>query len=281
MLSRIERYDDGRLTMSFIVRSDYEETGADENYSEGIVDHIRALEGTVVGALVREQLKEGREGVLKVSLRASADEVDVSVIARKEGGGGHRQAAGFSSTRTGTELIEFLRAEIAAQQLTVDGPGWGPAGCEAGGGHVARRRGRVRRDVAAAPRSVTPGRSIPLRPGCWWCSRPRDAPAALLVGLPKAYRVVARLGAVSDTGDPTGEVAETGEGRASRTCARRGQPHRRDRAARARLLGGQGRGASGSTARRAGESRLSGRCAVCGSSVRRRWDSTRAPRRPS
>ena len=50
-----------------------------------------------MAALVREQLKEGREGVMKVSLRASADEVDVSVIARKEGGGGHRQAAGFST----------------------------------------------------------------------------------------------------------------------------------------------------------------------------------------
>ncbi len=115
VLSRIERYDDGRLTVSYILRSDYEETGADENFSEGIVDHIRALEGTVVGALVREQLKEGRDGVLKVSLRASAAEVDVSVIAREEGGGGHRQAAGFSSTRSREELIEFLRAEIAAQ----------------------------------------------------------------------------------------------------------------------------------------------------------------------
>jgi len=116
VLSRIERYDDGRLTMSFILRSDYEETGADENDSEGIVDHIRALEGTVVAALVREQLKEGREGVRKVSLRASADEVDVSVIARKEGGGGHRQAAGFSTTRDRAALIEFLRSEIAAQR---------------------------------------------------------------------------------------------------------------------------------------------------------------------
>ena len=115
VLTRIERFDDGRLTMSFIVRSDYEETGADENDSEGIVDHIRALEGTVVAALVREQLKEGREGVKKVSLRASADEVDVSVIARKQGGGGHRQAAGFSTTLDRANLIAFLRAEIAAQ----------------------------------------------------------------------------------------------------------------------------------------------------------------------
>ena len=116
MLSRVERHDDGRLTLSYLLRSDYEETGADENYSEGLVDHIRALEGTVVAALVREQLKEGREGVMKVSLRASADEVDVSVIARKEGGGGHRQAAGFSTTRSLADLTEFLRREIEAQR---------------------------------------------------------------------------------------------------------------------------------------------------------------------
>ena len=116
VLSRIQRHDDGRLTLSYILRSDYEETGADENYSEGIVDHIRALEGTTVAALVREQLKEGREGVMKVSLRASKDEVDVSVIARKEGGGGHRQAAGFSTTRSLPDLTDFLRREIEAQR---------------------------------------------------------------------------------------------------------------------------------------------------------------------
>jgi tRNA pseudouridine55 synthase len=32
-----------------------------------------------------------------------------------------------------------------------------------------------------------------------------------MVGLPKAYRVVARFGAVSDTGDPTGEITQTGK----------------------------------------------------------------------
>ena len=115
VLGRVERFDDGVLTVSYIERADYEETGADENFSEGIVDHIRALEGTVVAALVREQLKEGREGIRKVSLRAATDLVDVSVIAREEGGGGHRQAAGFSTTKSVPELIAFLRSEISAQ----------------------------------------------------------------------------------------------------------------------------------------------------------------------
>jgi phosphoesterase RecJ-like protein len=54
-----------------------------------------------------------------VSLRSSHDEVDVSAIARKLGGGGHRQAAGFSSSKSLEELIEFLRREFA--HLAEDG----------------------------------------------------------------------------------------------------------------------------------------------------------------
>jgi phosphoesterase RecJ-like protein len=115
VLERVERYDDGRLTISFISRSDYEEFGADESLSEGIVDHIRAIEGTTVAALVREQLKSEREGIRKVSLRTADDAVDVSVIARQENGGGHRQAAGFSTEQSSDELVAWLRAEIAAQ----------------------------------------------------------------------------------------------------------------------------------------------------------------------
>jgi bifunctional oligoribonuclease and PAP phosphatase NrnA len=115
VLSRIERFDEGRLAVSYITRKDYDAAGSDESFSEGIVDHIRALDGTLVAALIRDQLKSEREGIRKVSLRASNDSVDVSVIARKESGGGHRQAAGFSTEKSIDELISFIRAEIAAQ----------------------------------------------------------------------------------------------------------------------------------------------------------------------
>ena len=37
------------------------------------------------------------------------------MIARAQGGGGHRRAAGFSTTLELEELIAFLRREIAAQ----------------------------------------------------------------------------------------------------------------------------------------------------------------------
>jgi phosphoesterase RecJ-like protein len=47
-----------------------------------------------------------------VSLRASVDEIDVSVIARKSNGGGHRQAAGFSSELSLDELKRFIVEEF-------------------------------------------------------------------------------------------------------------------------------------------------------------------------
>jgi bifunctional oligoribonuclease and PAP phosphatase NrnA len=55
-----------------------------------------------------------------VSLRSSSDEFDVSAIARASGeGGGHRQAAGFSSELEIPQIVEFLRTEYAkARQST-------------------------------------------------------------------------------------------------------------------------------------------------------------------
>lgn len=115
VLSRVERHDDGLLTISYIERLDYEETGADESFSEGIVDHLRALQGTQLAALARAQLKEGRERLWKVSLRAASDRIDVSAIARERGGGGHPQAAGFATELSHEELVRFLLDEVNAQ----------------------------------------------------------------------------------------------------------------------------------------------------------------------
>jgi bifunctional oligoribonuclease and PAP phosphatase NrnA len=114
-LSNVERYDDGRLTLSHLSADDFHQTGAEENYSEGVIDHLRSVEGTAVAALVRDRLGRGTAGLRKVSLRASDDRVDVSRIARAQGGGGHRQAAGFSTEMGWDQLVAFLRSEVAEQ----------------------------------------------------------------------------------------------------------------------------------------------------------------------
>jgi phosphoesterase RecJ-like protein len=113
-LSALQRYEGGLLTLTHLTVDDYRSTGADESYSEGVVDHLRSLEGTAVAGLVRDLLSDAGSS-RKVSLRATDDRVDVSRIARAMGGGGHRRAAGFSTELGFDELVEFLRRELAEQ----------------------------------------------------------------------------------------------------------------------------------------------------------------------
>src|SRR6187431_2730824 len=111
-LERAQVYEGGRLVVSYLRRTDFAEVGAAEPYSEGIIDYLRAVEGADMAALIREPPRGGTPA-RRVSLRASADELDVSKIARASGdGGGHRQAAGFSSSDSIEEITEFIRREF-------------------------------------------------------------------------------------------------------------------------------------------------------------------------
>ncbi len=114
-LAQLQRFDDGELAIATLSAEDFDRADAEESYSEGIIDQLRALDGTKVAVLVRELSNGERKGQHKVSLRATDDDVDVSIIARAQGGGGHRRAAGFSTALEPGELIDFLRAAIAAQ----------------------------------------------------------------------------------------------------------------------------------------------------------------------
>jgi bifunctional oligoribonuclease and PAP phosphatase NrnA len=112
-LERAKVYEGGGLVISYLLRDDFAQVGAVEPYSEGIIDFLRAVEGADMAALIREPPRGGSPA-RRISLRASHDELDVSAIARAWGGGGHRQAAGFSSDASIDEITEFLRREFAS-----------------------------------------------------------------------------------------------------------------------------------------------------------------------
>src|SRR5207237_9350454 len=94
-LDRAQIYEGGRIVISYLLRTDFAEVGAAEPYSEGIIDYLRAVAGADMAVLIREPPRADGP-TRRVRLRARVDDVDVSAIARKAGGGGHRQAAGFS-----------------------------------------------------------------------------------------------------------------------------------------------------------------------------------------
>jgi phosphoesterase RecJ-like protein len=114
-LERARVLEGGRIVVSHLVRTDFAEVGAVEPYSEGIIDYLRAVEGCELAALIREPPRDDGP-TRRVSLRASVDELDVSAIARLSGGGGHRQAAGFSSDASIDEITELIRQGFVAQR---------------------------------------------------------------------------------------------------------------------------------------------------------------------
>jgi bifunctional oligoribonuclease and PAP phosphatase NrnA len=113
-LEAITLADDGRLAVTYISADDYAATGASEALTEGIIDHLRTIDGNVVAAVVRDQPDNDR-AARKVSMRSTDGRVDVSAIARVNGGGGHRRAAGFSTDLPYEEIVDFLIREIDSQ----------------------------------------------------------------------------------------------------------------------------------------------------------------------
>jgi bifunctional oligoribonuclease and PAP phosphatase NrnA len=113
-LEDIQRYCEGRLVLAYITAADYEATGAGEEMTEGIIDHLRSVEGAKIAALIRD-LGDRGQAARKVSLRSRSGDVDVSAIARKHGGGGHKRAAGFSTDLELDQLVTFLCGEVGDQ----------------------------------------------------------------------------------------------------------------------------------------------------------------------
>jgi bifunctional oligoribonuclease and PAP phosphatase NrnA len=113
-LEKARVYEGGRLIVADLARDDFASAGAEEPFAEGIIDYLRAVEGAEIVALIREPPTQNGP-TRRVSLRTRAEGVDVSAIARKSGGGGHRQAAGFSSEASTDEIVDFIRREFLAQ----------------------------------------------------------------------------------------------------------------------------------------------------------------------
>ena len=210
--ARVERFDGGLLTLTQLTRADYARHGRRRELSPRVSSttcarsRARPSPGSCASCCPRP-----RRRARKVSLRATDDRVDVSAIARAQGGGGHRRAAGFSTD------LEFARARRvpaqAARRAAIE-PASRPADGvllvdKPGGRHVARRGGRgAAASCGAGRRSGTPGRSTRSRPGCCSCWSGRATRAQrFLMALPKRYETVARLGFTSTTGDVDGEIA--------------------------------------------------------------------------
>jgi phosphoesterase RecJ-like protein len=102
-----------RTAYFWLKKADYARTGAGEDDSEGLIDHIRAIEPVVVACLFEELEPD----LTRISLRSKSEEVDVNEIAMKFGGGGHAAAAG---ARIAGKPLSIQRAVLKAVQKALN-----------------------------------------------------------------------------------------------------------------------------------------------------------------
>jgi bifunctional oligoribonuclease and PAP phosphatase NrnA len=79
-----------RIAYFWLRKADLARTGAESNDTEGLIDHIRAIEPVIVACVFEEMEPE----LTRISLRSKSEKINVNEIAAQFGGGGHPAAAG-------------------------------------------------------------------------------------------------------------------------------------------------------------------------------------------
>lgn len=93
----------GSWVLSYLSLDDFSSCNAIKADAEPLVDILRSIDGVEVACILREHPENVRG-----SLRAKGDFLDVSLLARHIGGGGHKAAAGFTFERSLSEVRELM-----------------------------------------------------------------------------------------------------------------------------------------------------------------------------
>jgi bifunctional oligoribonuclease and PAP phosphatase NrnA len=105
--SKFRLAHDNQIAYLWLKKADFTRTGAESNDSEGLIDHIRAIEPVVVACVFEEIEPE----MTRISLRSKNIKINVNEIAQQFGGGGHPAAAG---ARIAGKPLSVQRKVIAA-----------------------------------------------------------------------------------------------------------------------------------------------------------------------
>jgi len=109
MLPTLEISEDGTVATTVLTQEMFKKAGAEQQHTEGLIDHARSIAGVQAVGLIREL----EAGGFKVSLR-SRGEIDVQKIALTHGGGGHKNAAGFAVDLSADAARELVVKELLA-----------------------------------------------------------------------------------------------------------------------------------------------------------------------
>ena len=111
--SKFRLVHENKIAYLWLKKADFTRTGAESNDSEGLIDHIRAIEPVIIACVFEEIEPE----LTRISLRSKSDKINVNEIAAQFGGGGHSAAAG---ARIPGKPLSVQRRVIAAVKKALD-----------------------------------------------------------------------------------------------------------------------------------------------------------------
>lgn len=103
VMESIKIYEKGRIVIAFITKEMLKETNTDMSETDRFITKLMTIDEVEIAAI----LKENEENLTKVSLRAKSY-ADVSKVANKFGGGGHKRAAGFNLSVPPKEALSLF-----------------------------------------------------------------------------------------------------------------------------------------------------------------------------
>ncbi|MCX6781615.1 MAG: DHH family phosphoesterase [Candidatus Magasanikbacteria bacterium] len=103
-LSRLSKHSGLNLTYTYLKLADFESAGLTENDGDGLANFMNNIDGSNISLI----LIETANGKVKGSFRTTMEDTDVSALAKKLGGGGHKKAAGFNTEGTVEEVLDRI-----------------------------------------------------------------------------------------------------------------------------------------------------------------------------
>jgi len=104
VLDRLEHHPDKDMVFTYLLQKDYKKHKVSEKEADGIANFMNSIGGVKIGLFLKEQ----EDGKIKGSFRTVRNDVDVAVMAKKLGGGGHKKAAGFTTDGNVQEVLKQI-----------------------------------------------------------------------------------------------------------------------------------------------------------------------------
>lgn len=106
-MDRMVMLSGGKGAVTFVTKEDLDEIGVKAGETDSVVKVMRAIGGVEIVAF----LKEKDRNVIRVSFRSKRS-YDVSAIASKHNGGGHKKAAGCTLYMPIEEAVKIISSEV-------------------------------------------------------------------------------------------------------------------------------------------------------------------------